>query len=99
MNEPAQKSHITDDLGLKLDLPHPPTRIVSLVPSITETLFSLGLSDEIVGVTRFCVVPPEAVSALPKVGGTKNPDVRAIIGLRPDLVVANAEENRREDID
>jgi ABC-type Fe3+-hydroxamate transport system substrate-binding protein len=99
MNEPVRKSHFTDDLGLKLDLSHSPSRIVSLVPSITETLFSLGLSDEIVGVTRFCVAPPEAVSAIPKVGGTKNPDLRAIIGLQPDLVIANAEENRREDID
>jgi len=52
-----------------------------------------------VGVTEFCVHPAEGVAAKPKVGGTKNPDVRAILALRPDLVVANKEENRRRDVE
>jgi ABC-type Fe3+-hydroxamate transport system substrate-binding protein len=88
-----------DDLGFKLDLPAQPRRIVSLVPSWTETLFAFGSADEIVGITRFCVEPAEAVAAVPKIGGTKNPDIKAIVDQRPDLVIANAEENRREDIE
>jgi len=88
-----------DDLGFKLDLEARPQRIVSLVPSWTETLFAFGFEAEIVGITRFCVEPAEAVAAVPKIGGTKNPDIKAIIELKPDLVIANAEENRREDIE
>ncbi len=88
-----------DDLGFKLDLEAEPRRIVSLVPSWTETLFAFGFGSEIVGVTRFCVEPAEAVAAVPKIGGTKNPDIKTILDLKPDLVIANAEENRREDIE
>lgn len=88
-----------DDLGFKLDLPAPPGRIVSLVPSWTETLFALGAGSAIAGVTRFCVEPAAAVAAVPKIGGTKNPEIKAILDLKPDLVIANAEENRREDIE
>lgn len=67
-------------------------RVVSLVPSVTETLVVWGLAP--VGVTRFCEHPE-----LPAVGGTKDPDLRAVVALRPDLVVVNDEENRREDAD
>jgi ABC-type Fe3+-hydroxamate transport system substrate-binding protein len=88
-----------DDLGFKLDLAHEPRRIVSLVPSWTETLFAFGLSQEIVGITKFCVEPAAAVAEVPKIGGTKNPDIKRIHELKPDLVIANAEENRREDIE
>ena len=77
----------------------PPTRVVSLVPSVTESLFELGLGDRVVGVTDYCVHPAEMVKNLPQVGGTKNPDVDRIIALRPDLVIANKEENRREDVE
>jgi ABC-type Fe3+-hydroxamate transport system substrate-binding protein len=76
-----------------------PPRIVSLVPSLTEALFSLGMGDRVVGVTEYCVHPAEAVAALPKLGGTKNPDVAAIVALRPDLVLANREENKRRDVE
>jgi len=89
---------VADELGFKVELPHRPERIVSLVPSWTETLFAFGLKDRIVGVTRFCVEPPET-AAVPRIGGTKNPDINAIAQLTPDLVIANAEENRREDIE
>jgi ABC-type Fe3+-hydroxamate transport system substrate-binding protein len=91
--------HIADDMGFRVELERPPTRIVSLVPSWTETLFALGLDSEVVGITRFCVEPAESVASIPKVGGTKNPDVDAIAKLEPQLVIANAEENRREDIE
>src|SRR5882757_3625779 len=90
---------IADDMGFRVELAHPPARIVSLVPSWTETLFALGFNSEIVGVTKFCVEPAAAVASIAKVGGTKNPDVRAILNLAPELVIANAEENRREDIE
>jgi ABC-type Fe3+-hydroxamate transport system substrate-binding protein len=69
-----------------------PPRVVSLVPSATETLIALGVTP--IACTRFCEQP-----GLPTVGGTKNPDVAAIVALAPDLVVVNDEENRREDAD
>ena len=67
-------------------------RIVSLVPSMTETLLAWGINPA--ACTRFCEQP-----SLPQVGGTKNPDVAAIVALGPDLVVVDAEENRKEDHD
>ena len=67
-------------------------RVVSLVPSVTETLLAWGVVP--VAVTRFCEHPE-----LPAVGGTKDPDLAAIVALRPDVVVVNDEENRREDAD
>ena len=73
----------------------PPERIVSLVPSITESLFALGLGARVVGVTDWCVHPAAGVDPLPKLGGTKNADVDAIAALAPDLVIANHEENTR----
>jgi ABC-type Fe3+-hydroxamate transport system substrate-binding protein len=90
---------IADDMGFRVELERPPARIVSLVPSWTQTLFALGFESEIVGVTKFCVEPAAAVASIPKVGGTKNPDIAAIVKLAPELVIANAEENRREDIE
>jgi ABC-type Fe3+-hydroxamate transport system substrate-binding protein len=76
-----------------------PGRIVSLVPSLTEALFVLGLGDRVVGVTDWCVHPAASVAPLPKVGGTKNPDLEAIRALRPELVIANREENKRQDVE
>lgn len=72
---------------------------MSLVPSWTETLFSFGFDTEVVGVTRWCVHPKELVDRVEKVGGTKDPDVARIVALRPDLVVCETEENRREDVE
>ena len=95
----AGAMQIADDLGFRVELERPPERIVSLVPSWTETLFALGFNSEVVGVTKFCAEPADAVVSISKVGGTKNPDVRAIMKLEPELVIANAEENRREDIE
>ncbi len=79
-------------------LARPPRRIVCLVPSLTEAIFALGLGEHVVGVTEWCVHPAEAVSRLPRVGGTKTPDLAAVLALRPDLVIANREENRRRDV-
>lgn len=72
-------------------------RIVSLVPSLTDTLFALGLGvDEIVGRTSWCVRPEGVVAAVPRLGGTKTPNVRRILELAPDLVLLDREENTRE---
>jgi len=90
---------VIDDLGFRVELEAPPARIVSLVPSWTETLFALGLGDRVVGATKFCVEPAGRVEAVRRVGGTKNPDLRAISELAPNLIIANAEENRREDVE
>lgn len=70
-------------------------RIVSLVPSLTESLFALGLGRRVVGVTDWCVHPADAVKSVPKVGGTKDTNVEAVLALAPDLVIANHEENTR----
>jgi ABC-type Fe3+-hydroxamate transport system substrate-binding protein len=75
-----------------------PCRIVSLVPSLTETLFDLGLDSEVVGVTRFCTEPAAQLTGKLRVGGTKNPDREKLARLAPDLLLVNTEENRREDI-
>lgn len=77
----------------------PPRRIVSLVPSATETLAALGAADRVVGRTRWCVRPQPWVRGVPEVGGTKDPDLAAIAALQPDLIVVNEEENRREHFD
>lgn len=74
---------------------NPPARVVSLVPSVTESLFDLNLGNRLVGITDYCVYPEAGVVGLPRIGGTKNPDVDQIIALNPDLVIANQEENTR----
>jgi ABC-type Fe3+-hydroxamate transport system substrate-binding protein len=88
----------TDATGRRLKLTSPPERIVSLVPSLTEALFAFGLAERVAGVTRYCVEPAEA-RRKPNVGGTKNVDVARLQALEPDLVLANVEENTREDVD
>ncbi|MBU0638172.1 MAG: ABC transporter substrate-binding protein [Planctomycetes bacterium] len=82
-----------DDLQRELTYEFPPRRIISLCPSLTETLFTLGLGDRIVGRTDFCVEPTRAVSAVPTVGGPKNIDVKRVGRLNPDLIIAAKEEN------
>lgn len=87
---------ILDARGRAFSPLHRPVRVVSLVPSLTELLFDLGLSSqEIVGRTKFCIHPAEAVRAVSVVGGTKTVHVPQVLALRPDLVVANMEENER----
>ena len=73
-------------------------RIISLCPSTTETIVAFGLGGSLAGVTRYCVHPREALEGIPRVGGTKNPDLEAIAALEPDLVLCNAEENREADV-
>jgi ABC-type Fe3+-hydroxamate transport system substrate-binding protein len=82
---------------LEVPVEHPPRRIVSLVPSMTESLFDMRLGDRLVGRTKYCVHPAGQVERVPVFGGTKNPDVAGIIALEPDLVIVNQEENRQQD--
>jgi len=89
---------VTDDRQKTLEWVKPPARIVSLVPSDTYSLIKLGARERIVGRTRYCVAPAEQVRDIPEVGGTKDADVQRILDLKPDLVVANQEENARGDI-
>ena len=77
----------------------PPERIVSLVPSLTELVYWLGSGEALVGRTRFCTEPVGQVESVTITGGTKNPNVARIVALAPDLVIANKEENRREDVE
>lgn len=88
-----------DHLGRKVVIPVTPQRIVSLVPSITELLFDLGLDERIAGITRYCVHPEMALNEKVVVGGTKKQNLSKLIALQPDLVIANKEENRKEDIE
>lgn len=74
-------------------------RIVSLVPSLTETVWELGRGPEVVGVTRFCVRPIEARQRAAVVGGTKDPDLARIRALKPDLVLVDEDENKPEHIE
>ena len=76
-----------------------PQRAVSLVPSLTESLFDLGLGKSLVGATDYCAHPVEALKSIPRVGGTLNPRLEDIIALQPDLVLANQEENSPETLD
>ncbi len=87
-----------DALGRRLELSGPPRRIVSLVPSLTEWLFSVGLGERVVGVTDYCIEPAAALTGLPRLRGAKNPDRARIVALQPDLVLADQEENRERDV-
>ena len=81
-----------------MDLQKSPRRIISVVPSQTELLVSLGLRDRLVGITRFCVHPPELRSSIHSVGGTKDLRLDRIRQLEPDLIIANKEENEQSQI-
>src|SRR5689334_12990691 len=89
----------TDQVGNSISLPGVPKRIISLVPSQTELLYSLGLDDELIGITKFCVHPAEWFRSKKRIGGTKTVDVETVKNLKPDLILANKEENTREQIE
>lgn len=90
---------LTDQLGSHIILEHPAKRIVSLVPSQTELLYDLGLEKETVGITKFCIHPGDWFQSKTRVGGTKNVHLYKIQELGPDLIIANKEENTKEDIE
>ena len=90
---------VTDMLGREIVIPIPPKRIISLVPSQTELLSDLGLDAEVVGITKFCVHPESWFRTKPRVGGTKNVHYERVAALKPDLIIANKEENDRAQIE
>jgi len=83
----------------EVNLPAFPLRIVSIVPSQTELLHYLGLEDEVVGITKFCIHPNEWYTSKSRVGGTKSLDIEKIRELKPDLIIGNKEENEQSDIE
>lgn len=89
----------TDQTGKTISLVRTPCRIISLVPSQTELLFDLGLDPEVIGITKFCVHPEEWFRSKKRVGGTKQLKLDTIQQLRPDLIIANKEENLKEQIE
>lgn len=96
---PALPLTVTDQMDRRVAVPFPPQRIVSLVPSQTELLVDLGLGNRVVGVTKFCIHPPEARQSAAIIGGTKNFDFEKIAALKPDLIIGNKEENYQAGIE
>lgn len=86
----------TDQLGRRVNIPFPPRRIVSLVPSQTELLHHLGA--DVVGITKFCIHPADWFRTKTRVGGTKQLHTDIIRSLSPDLIIANKEENDAEQV-
>lgn len=88
-----------DQLGRTINISHPPQKIVSLVPSITELIYDLGLGKQLVGRTKFCVHPKIELKSITNIGGTKTINLERIAALEPDLIIANKEENQQEQIE
>ena len=89
----------TDQLNRTIHLPFLPKRIISLVPSQTELLYHLGLENEVVGITKFCVHPPQWFRTKQRIGGTKTYNLDTIAALKPDLIIANKEENDQQQVE
>lgn len=90
---------IKDQMGNSYHFKQIPRRIISLVPSQTELLFDLGLDEEIIGITDFCIHPKEKCDLKIRIGGPKSVDFQLIDQLQPDVIIANKEENAREEIE
>lgn len=88
-----------DQMNNTIRLEEIPRRIVSLVPSQTELLYELGLENEVVGITKFCIYPNAWFQTKTRVGGTKQLNIEKIRELKPDLIIGNKEENTKEDIE
>jgi iron complex transport system substrate-binding protein len=88
---------VTDETGRRVNITPRPQRIVSLAPGITETLYALGLDDKIVGVTTFCDWPAAALTKT-RIGGFTNPSIEKIVSLKPDLIFATADGNRKDTV-
>ena len=83
----------------KIKLTHTPKKIISLVPSQTELLYDLGLDHEVIGITKFCIHPDVWFTSKQRVGGTKNVNIEKVRSLQPDLIIANKEENVKEQVE
>lgn len=90
---------VTDQTGRTVPVPDLPRRIISLVPSQTELLYTLGLDTAVCGITKFCVHPGHWFRNKTRVGGTKNLHLETVRSLQPDLIIANKEENQQEQIE
>lgn len=88
----------TDQMNRTIRLEGIPRRIVSLVPSQTELLYDLGLNEEVIGITKFCIYPEQWFHTKTRVGGTKQVNIDKVRELQPDLIIGNKEENTKEDI-
>lgn len=93
------KNRFTDHISREITVPSHPKRIVSICPAITETLFALGAKERLVGRTKFCIFPKHEVDTLPTIGGTKDPNVEKIKAIKPDLILAEKEENTKESVE
>lgn len=91
--------YYTDQVGRRITIHKIPKRIISVVPSQTELLFDLGLDEEVIGITKFCIYPEEWFQTKTRVGGTKQLKMEVIHQLQPDLIIANKEENTKEHIE
>lgn len=89
----------TDQTGCTIELKAIPSRIISLVPSQTELLFDLGLDQEVVGITKFCIHPADWFYSKTRIGGTKKLYLDIIHQLQPDLIIANKEENVKQQVE
>jgi ABC-type Fe3+-hydroxamate transport system substrate-binding protein len=94
-----EKRVFEDQLNRTVTVTYPPRRIISVVPSQTEFLFDLGLAEEVVGITKFCIHPAEHFKLKTKVGGTKKLNLQYIRSLEPDLIIGNKEENDQEQME
>jgi ABC-type Fe3+-hydroxamate transport system substrate-binding protein len=88
-----------DQMLREVEINTKPQRIISLVPSQTELLFDLGLDNEVIGITKFCIHPKHWLKEKNIVGGTKKLNLKKIEALKPDLIIGNKEENSKEDIE
>jgi ABC-type Fe3+-hydroxamate transport system substrate-binding protein len=90
---------VEDGVGRRVRLAAPATRVASLVPSLTETVVALGCAKALVAATRYCSEPAQGLEHVERVGGTKNPDLKRLLALHPDLVLLDSDENRKADFD
>ena len=91
--------HYTDQIEMTILLVSKPKRIVSLVPSQTEFLHDIGVGEDVVGITKFCIYPSHWLKTKVLIGGTKNVDIEKVRSLQPDFIIGNKEENTKEDIE
>lgn len=88
-----------DQMKRTIEVPDTPKRIISIVPSQTELVFELGLDNEIIGITKFCIHPSDKIKQKVKVGGTKTLNINQIKKLNPGLIIGNKEENERSQVE
>src|SRR5690625_4951166 len=90
---------VTDHLNRTVEYQFPPKKIISLAPAITNTMYALHLENEIIGRTRFCIHPKEKIAGATNIGGTKDLKMDRIHHLKPELIIAEKEENTKEMIE